>query len=274
MKNLDLLLALCLSLCTSLVATADHPTSVRVALYPYEPFVAVDEQGQFHGLAADLITLLNSHQQELHFTSYPISPKRRFDAFEQHEFDIILFENPQWGWQNIEHQISEPFFYDRDVYVALQGEDRDESYFNDISRLKILAISGFHYGFAEFNADEQYLEQNFDIVFSWSYMKNLEMLCDRQGDVTIISWAYLRDFIQKHPDKAADFLISQRSDNQFKHQAIIHPRSPADSGKLNRIFSELKTNGHLAELFQRYNALDCDDLNSVMHDKQIQALCL
>ncbi len=266
-------LSLCL-LSPLLLASAQPETQVKVGIYPYPPYVEQNEQGEYQGIAINLIQLLNEHQNQYKFVSVPISPKRRYQAFTIGDYDMIFFENPAWGWQGIPIEISRPYQTDGDVYVALAEKNRDQQYFTDLSNKRMIGILGFHYGFAGFNADEQFLRQNFQMILSWTNEKNLSLLRERRGDIAVMSKAFLHQFFKNNPKAKNEFLVSERYDQRYRHSTLIRPDLTPGTDEINRFMDELKSNGKLLELFQSYGIHECSELSCDTQTEQMQDVCL
>lgn len=230
-----------------------EPDTVRVGIYPYSPYAEQSDDGHYSGLTPDLLQLLNQHQQQYRFVTVPISPKRRYQAFARQDYDMIFFENPDWGWQGIPLQASKPYRTDGEVYVAMADEGRDQHYFDTLKGKRMIGILGFHYGFAGFNADEQYLREHYHMILSWTNEKNLSLLRERYGDVAIMSEAFLRRYLSQHPKERKDFLISERYDQRYKHSVLIRPGFSPDAAVIDRLLNELCRNGELQALFRRYD---------------------
>ncbi|MCD8522088.1 MAG: transporter substrate-binding domain-containing protein [Saccharospirillaceae bacterium] len=268
---------LCLSLLTqspSLFASALPVTEVKVGVYPYSPYVEQNDQGEYEGIAISLIKLLNDHQDQYLFIPVPVSPKRRYQAFKMGDYDIIFFENPSWGWQDIPVEISRPYQTDGEVYVALAEKNRGQEYFTDLSNKRMVGILGFHYGFAGFNADEHYLRQNFHMILSWTNEKNLALLRERHGDIAVMSKAFLHRFFKDNPDARKEFLISDHYDQRYQHSALIRPGFTPGTKEINQLMDELKSSGKLLELFRPYGIRACADITADAHPGQMQDVCL
>ncbi|UXD86996.1 substrate-binding periplasmic protein [Thalassolituus hydrocarboniclasticus] len=272
-RRIMLWLALCL-LSPQLLASAQPEAQVKVGIYPYPPYVEQNEEGEYYGIAISLIDLLNAHQQQYRFVPVPISPKRRYQAFVMGDYDIIFFENPAWGWQGIPVEISRPYQTDGEVYVALAEKNRDQQYFDDLSNKRMIGILGFHYGFAGFNADEQFLRQNFQMILSWTNEKNLSLLRERHGDIAVMSKAFLHRFFNENPQARDEFLISERYDQRYQHSALIRPGFNPGTQEINRFMDELKSNGKLLELFRPYGIHACSDISRETQAEQMQDVCL
>ena len=272
-RRIMLWLALCL-LSPQLLASAQPEAQVKVGIYPYPPYVEQNEEGEYYGIAISLIDLLNAHQQQYKFVPVPISPKRRYQAFVMGDYDIIFFENPAWGWQGIPVEISRPYQTDGEVYVALAEKNRDQQYFDDLSNKRMIGILGFHYGFAGFNADEQFLRQNFQMILSWTNEKNLSLLRERHGDIAVMSKAFLHRFFNENPQARDEFLISERYDQRYQHSALIRPGFNPGTQEINRFMDELKSNGKLLELFRPYGIHACSDISRETQAEQMQDVCL
>jgi len=247
---------------------------VKVGIYPYPPYVEQNEQGEYEGIAISLIQLLNEHQNQYQFVAVPISPKRRYQAFKMGDYGIIFFENSAWGWEDIPVEISRPYQTDGEVYVALAEENRDQQYFADLNNKRMIGILGFHYGFAGFNADENYLRQNFHMILSWTNEKNLALLRERHGDIAVMSKAFLHRFFKDNPDAREEFLVSDRYDQRYQHSALIRPGFMPGANEINQLMDELKSNGKLLELFRPYGIRACSDISLDAQPGQMQDVCL
>lgn len=272
-RRIMLWLALCL-LSPQLLASAQPEAQVKVGIYPYPPYVEQNEQGEYEGIAISLIQLLNEHQSHYQFVPVPISPKRRYQAFTMGDYDVIFFENPAWGWQGIPIEISRPYQTDGEVYVALAEQGRDQQYFADLSDKRMIGILGFHYGFAAFNADEQFLRQNFQMILSWTNEKNLSLLRERHGDVAVMSKAFLHRFFKDNPGAREEFLVSDRYDQRYQHSALIRPGFMPGAKEINQLMDELKSNGKLLELFRPYGIRECSEISLDAQPGQMQDVCL
>ncbi|MBC7182216.1 MAG: amino acid ABC transporter substrate-binding protein, partial [Marinobacter sp.] len=138
-------------------------TEIVVGAYNFPPIVSVSPDGKPSGLLNDLLTALEQVHEDVSFRIVHTSPKRRYLDFDAGLYDVIFFESPEWGWQDKAVSISRPILADEELYVALKKPGRDLSFFDNLSKHSIVAMSGYHYGFAGFETDRSVLEQKFDI---------------------------------------------------------------------------------------------------------------
>jgi len=243
--------------CTLLVAmlaawplAAQQVVHVGGAVFP--PYVVKAEQSQPAGLLPQLLDALNQLQSDFRFIVRPTSIPRRFRDFEQARIDLSMFENPAWGWQGIAHSVVDMGLEDAEVYVALAEPGRGQDYFNRLRGKRLALFNGYHYGFADFNAEPQFLAKNFNATLNYSHDSNLLMVLHRRADIALVTRSYVRDFLQRHGQYAGQLLISQRLDQRYQHQVLLRPGAPISPQQLARLIEQLRGNGQLAAIFAPY----------------------
>ena len=85
-------------------AQAEVVREVKIGAAHFPPYTVRPEQGADTGLLPQLVESLNRLQSLYRFVLVPTSIPRRFGDFQQGRTDMAIFENPQWGWQEIEHK--------------------------------------------------------------------------------------------------------------------------------------------------------------------------
>lgn len=101
-------------------AWAADAVEVKIGAAHFPPYTVRPEQGADTGLLPQLVDALNRLQQGYHFVLVPTSIQRRFGDFQQGRTDMAIFENPQWGWEQIAHQTVDMGLEDAEVFVARQ----------------------------------------------------------------------------------------------------------------------------------------------------------
>ena len=214
---------------------------IKVGIYPFAPFVESDEKtGKSKGMTLDLLTLLNKQQQEYHFVPVLISPKRRYASYKNHEFDVIFYESRKWGWQNIDILESEVYQTGGEVYVALKEPQRDQRYFEDLSGKRMVGMLGYHYGFAQFNSDENYLRTNYNMILTWDNNKALDLIHGRRGDIAVVTQAFLKRYLLRNPEHRPNLLISEKKDQEYRHTALLRPNISLSLPMLNDMIRQLR----------------------------------
>ncbi|MFR9718655.1 substrate-binding periplasmic protein [Aeromonas diversa] len=225
---------------------------IKVGGYPFAPFVEKRSDGGWQGLTLDLIAALNAGQSDFRFIFVPTSSANRYEALQLGRFDMMLFEDINWGWSSERIMVSPPFLYDGERYVALSNPTRDQRLFDRIDKLRLIGVKGYHYGFADFEGDPVILQRRYDILLVKDNVSIIKALLLERGDVGIITQAYLLRYLAHHPELKDRLLISQRWDQKYQLRALLHPSSRLSLPMLQRYLSELEQKGELARLWQAY----------------------
>ncbi len=225
---------------------------VRVGAYHFPPYAIKPESSTPSGLLPELLEALNSSQTAYKFKLVPISATRRYADLKTARYDLILFESPAWGWQSIPHQSTDLYIEDAEVYVARQEARRDQHYFLELADKRFALYSGYHYGFAGFNSDPDYLKQHFKVTFTYSHDSNLLMVQRKRVDLTIVARSYLALYFRDNPEARSQLLVSEREDQVYRHKALLRPGSPIDGAQLQQMLGKLRDSGALLPMLQRY----------------------
>lgn len=243
-----LLMALCLLTAWPLLAAQP----VKVGAYHFPPYVIKPESAEPGGLLPELLAALNRLQGDYWFSLVPTSATRRYRDLESGRFDLILFESPSWGWQGIDHRALDLHIEDAEVYVARAEPGRDQGYFDRLKGKRLALYSGYHYGFADFNADPRFLSQEFGALLTYSHDSNLLMILRRRADIAVITRSYLELYRERHPEQKAALLVSQRVDQVYQHQALFRPHGPLSPEVFAELLQALNSQGRLDDLLSRY----------------------
>jgi polar amino acid transport system substrate-binding protein len=203
-------------------------------------------------MTVDLVAALNKTQKKYHFNTVLIPPKRRYQSFNDGHYDVIFYESKSWGWQDIKVDTSHVYQKGGEIYVALKKPGRDQSYFNEFHGKRMIGILGFHYGFANFNADEEFLRNNFNMLITSENDRNMNLLLKERGDLAVVTKAYLQRFLLEHPDEAPLFLISEKLDQEYNHTALLRPGISPNIDEINTMLTELKQAGEMRKILDKY----------------------
>ena len=226
---------------------------VKVGAYHFPPYVIKPESERPGGLLPELLQALNQLQSDYRFSLVATSTMRRYRDLESGRFDLILFESSQWGWQDTLHAALNLHIEDAEVYVARARPGRDQSYFDELKGKRLALYNGYHYGFADFNSDQQFLTEHFDARLTYSHDSNLVMLMRDRADIAVITHSYLRLYQDRHPELRAAFLVSQRVDQFYRHQALFRPQAPVSPERFAELLQALNSDGRLDRLLRRYH---------------------
>jgi ABC-type amino acid transport substrate-binding protein len=226
---------------------------VHVGAYNFPPYIVQAESDQPQGLLTDLLAKLNQLQSKYKFVMVPTSVTRRYQDLASKRFDLIFFESPEWGWKGTAHEPMDLDITDYEVYVTRVSADRDQHYFDDFGSKRLALYSGYHYGFAGFNADRDFLRQHYKAEFSYSHDSNLQKVLHERADIAVVTESFLQMFIDRNPGSREQLLVSTRKDQSYSHQVLLRPGSPVSAQQLRELLDRLRASGELKVLLQRYH---------------------
>ena len=234
------------------VASAADAVEVRIGAAHFPPYTVRPEQGADTGLLPQLTEALNKAQGRFHFVLVPTSIPRRFRDFEQGRVGMAIFENPDWGWQNIEHVSVDMGLEDAEIFVAHRTAGRDQHYFDDLKGKRLALFSGYHYAFAGFNPDPRYLASTFNATLTYSHDSNLLMVQRERADIALVTRSYLSDYLVRNPESDGQLLASERIDQVYHHYALLRPQGKISGDEFAALLDQLRANGELLRIFQPY----------------------
>lgn len=251
--------ALCMLLLLLQAAFAE-PIKVVVGGYPFRPYVSAEYDGS--GVTVALIEMLNSAQDRYHFVFKPISPNRRYQKMAERKIDMIMFEDPQWGWENSPVTFSNPLmiqgepYRDYDLYVALRKPDRDARFFDTLKGKALLLTRGYHYRFAQYNADEQFIKSQYNAYFVDDPEKVITMLLNKRADIGLVTRSLLLRYIANHPEDRDRFFIADEADNVNNLMMVVGVHAPIRKNEFDQLLEDLQASGALEKLFRQHHLLE------------------
>ncbi|HHS7809657.1 MULTISPECIES: substrate-binding periplasmic protein [Pseudomonas] len=225
---------------------------VRVGAAHFPPYTIRPENGADTGLLPELVEALNALQKEYQFVLVPTSIPRRFGDLKEGRTDMAIFENPEWGWKDIPHTTVDMGLEDAEIFVAQREEGRQQDYFSDLKGKRLALYSGYHYEFANFNADPKFLADTFKATLTYSHDSNLLMVLRGRADIALVTRSYLFDYLKRNEKVADKLLVSQRIDQVYHHYSILRPAAPITGEAFGKLLQELRDNGQMLKIFEPY----------------------
>ncbi|WP_434340396.1 hypothetical protein [Motilimonas cestriensis] len=223
---------------------------VLVGLAHFPPFIEA-RGSHLSGLAVDMIDLMNAQQDKYLFKGVKVIPATRLQLFKLGRYDMSMFDSLHWGWQDLPVDASNVYLRGGEVYIAEMKEGRDHSYFSDFKNKTMVGVEGYHYAFADYNADADYLKQTFNMQLTRSNLGSILMiLSGNRGDIAVVSKAFLAQYFANHPQHRERILVSDKMDQEYNHTIILRRGIKPDIGEINQLLKELAETGQLAQLFQ------------------------
>ena len=244
--------ALLLAVCALSAWQTEAAQLVRVGAVHFPPYTTRPEKGDETGLLPQLIKALNTAQSDFKFVLVPTSIPRRFRDFEQDRIDMAIFENPDWGWQDIPHVNVDMGLEDAEIFVARRMDGRDESYFADLQGKRLALFSGYHYEFAHFNADPKYLAEHYNATLTYSHDANLLMILRDRADIALVTRSYQSDYMVRNGQEAGQLLVSERVDQVYRHFALLSPKAGITGEQFSDLLQKLRDNGTMFKIFQPF----------------------
>lgn len=225
---------------------------VRIGAVHFPPYVIRPENGQAQGLLFELLVALNRRQQAYEFVAVPTSVSRRYRDFAQGRIDIVVFENPQWGWQDIAHTAIDMGLEDAEVFVARREQGRQQDYFADLSDKHLALFSGYHYGFASYNADPDYLTSRFHATLTYSHESNLLMVARGRVDIAPVTRSFFKDAQARNILFSDQLMMSERVDQWYRHFALVRPNTVITAQVFSDLLRQVRDSGEMAKIFEPY----------------------
>lgn len=233
-----------------------EPVDIQVGGYVFPPYVDVGVDGQARGLSLDLIAALNQHQQEYRFRFVLTSSNRRYADFAAGRFDLILFEDLRWGWANTVMTSTAPLVQDSDRFVTGRLVGRDQDYFAELCGKQIFAVRGYHYAFANFDADPDALASRFKITLldpsAASLERGLQQVANGQTELMIVTDSYLQHYLAQRPAMRERLLRAATPDGEYRLGALVRQQPTLDAAGFDALLAGLRANGSLQALAGRY----------------------
>lgn len=247
-RTLRCALVLCISVYLAMMASAAFAQSVvRVLAYPFPPFLNEDLRT---GLTPELIELLNVSQNEYHFEIRVVNPQERYGQIHAGLTDMILFESSNWNWQDKSEGVdfSDTLLKGGEVYLTRRSPEKDQSYFDDISKVRIGAYRGYHYAFADYNADEKWLKSRFDIKLAKKHEDIINWVKNGQVDVGVVTLSYLKRYFMMKPQEIEHYLVSQKFAQVYHLKALVRKKAAISMAKFQKILRKVQS----GEAFKRF----------------------
>ena len=233
------------------IPPANAQQVVKVGGYDFPPFV--DKTPGGISLTHELIAALNAFQKKYVFEFVSTSSKRRFINFDEKKFDLIFFEAIDWGWQGKEIEASDVIMHGGAVYITRADKQKDQRYFDDLKGKAIWGILGYHYGFANFNADHEFLAKTHNAHMITSQDGLIEAAVTGRADISVVVKEYLQIYLVRHPEARDKILISKKFDAVNAYTILVRKGIKPDAAEISKLLSEMENAGILKKLWGKYN---------------------
>jgi polar amino acid transport system substrate-binding protein len=223
---------------------------VKVGIYDFPPYAFISDNTT--GITIQMIAAMNKFQNRYEFVAIPTTAKRRYRDFDHKKFDMMIFESTKWGWQNYPLAVSHAFVTGAEVYVTQAKLARGQDFFSDVQNKAMIGVLGYHYQFADFQSEQDYLKNNFNLIQTDSQKKVLELILNDRGEIGILPKEYLRYHFSNYPADEAKLLISYKLDQVYQHTILVRKDHKLSINYINKLLSQMKKKGVLTPLWEKY----------------------
>lgn len=226
------------------LTSAQAQTVIKVAHSSFQaPFVTNFDSPQ--GLVVDLVDAMNALQNDYIFDLKMIPSKRLLSSYKEEAIDLVAFNDMQWGWSNNGAEGSLPLSYGQDMFFKATDNEMTK-----VARFRIAAIRGFHYSFADYDA--QTLEELPHVTLSNTIDGVLKQVLFGRAKTGVASKAYLQWLNIVDPEQYNGISLIDKVDQRYVRRFVRLVNAKISVQDLNGILRELAQAGLLKTLYQRY----------------------
>lgn len=226
-------------------------TVVKVGGYVFPPFVEKAADGKFYGLTIDMINALNRVQDVYEFKFVFTSPRRKYRKFQSKSYDMLFFESIDWGWKKQSVEPTKVFLKGGDVFIALKETAKSQDYFNSFKNKSMAGMLGYHYSFAQFNADPKFLKSNYNMHLTNKPDTNIRLVLKGQRDIAIVTKSYLHKFLDTRSSAKSRLIISKNFDQEYNHTILVRKNSTPSVLTMNFLLDELVKKGEMKKIIEK-----------------------
>ena len=226
--------------------------TVKVGGYLFPPFVEKKVDGNIEGLTLDMIEGINGLQSKYNFEYVMTSAKRRYEDMFSGKYDVMFFESILWGWSEQPVKASNVFLKGGEVYITNAEGGKDQSYFDTLKGKSLLGILGFHYGFANFNADENFLESNYNARMTKTHSGNILSIVNKRSDIAVVTKSYILKYLYENPGISNRLLVSEKFDQEYNHTVLVKDGANITVEEINKLLDDLKSSGKMDNILKKY----------------------
>lgn len=249
---LSLVCVFSLSSSWATVLIEKKPMVVKVGVVHFPPYIDIEASGKVGGMIAEILDFMNSSQNNYKFEPVVTSAMRRHPDFKNGAYDISFFDNIDWGWDKSMVDVSDVFMKGKEIYIAKKKLGRGEEYFADFSGKSMVGMLGYHYGFANFNADPTFLRKKYNMQSSTSNEGSIKMILHDRGDIAIVSDAFLNWYLFNHPEDRVNILISNKVDQFYLHTVIVRKNIRPTIQEINGLLTKFRHSKKFKSMEVRY----------------------
>lgn len=235
-------------------AAATGSAVVTVGGYPFEPFVEGDA-----GITPAFIALLNERQSDYEFRFLPVPARRRYELLDRAVIDAVFFEMPAWGWRETHAdriEVTAPILRGAELFVALEGSPLGDQLFELSPHRSVALTLGYHYAFADFNADQAHIRSLVTATFAERVSQTLRYLETGTVEVGVLSNIFLLREFQRRPALKGRLKVADHIDHEYALPLMVRRGGPVPRDTLAAMLRAMTADGSLKAFFKGYGLED------------------
>ena len=207
------------------------------------------------GIVPEVISSLNKLQDKYYF-KYLRFPTQRFNLYaksKNKKIDILAYSNLLWLGDAASHyQPSKALMKSKEVFISLKEPGRNEAFFDKAGVIRTVGVRGYHYAFTGFETTEATLSTKFNMVLVNDEQKLIEMVLLGRAFIGVAEESSLLYFKARNPAQYSRLLISERADNKYERNMLVHRESTIKIGELNALIDQLIENEILDSIYHKH----------------------
>lgn len=224
---------------------------IRVGGYDFLPYVNLKAD---KGITLSAIEILNASQDKYEFVFVETSANRRYKDLMDGNYDVIFFEDPKWGWKEYASDLitSTTMAIDHEKYISQKTEEKGQSFFKKITTKNKIVILGYHYKFANFNADQKVLKSQYLAEVTHTPESVVEAVAAGRKDVGLVANSYIQSFFKGKPEYKDKVLVSEIDDQTYKMKMIAKKSGKIKAAQMSKWIKALKSDQRFQSLLKEY----------------------
>ncbi len=235
------------------ISVSAEPVTVKVGEYNFEPFVEGDL-----GITPAFLTILNGYQNQYRFEFVRVPARRRYGMLQSRQIDAVFFEMPVWGWESLSDsiEVTPPLLRGEELYVTQADNPLGDAVFALTPERQVALAQGYHYAFADFDANPSAIGQLVDPQFLSRQKHILDYVRQGRVDVGLMSNIFLRWEIKRQPELASELRVAPKIDHEYRLPIILRAGGPISSEEMTSLLSRMLDDGTLKSFFGSFGLVD------------------
>jgi ABC-type amino acid transport substrate-binding protein len=150
-----------------------------------------------------------------------------------------------------------------EVYITLKKSGRNQDFFTSFKNKNIAGMRGYHYGFANFNADPKFLTNNFNMILLDNNADSIKLILRDRIDLAVVTKMFLNRYLKDHPGAQGQLLVSKRFDQIYAHRILVRRSFTPGAKYMEQLLIKLagipklkNRSGPLTDLWKRWGVTE------------------